>query len=196
MVKHLANPFYYPFAVLVGGIILITGTRFLSLPQFIILPTSIAVTTVGASVLKTKEEQLATQKLRQDLTNLKKSAQTLVSQAESLKQEAHTILSTDNFDINLLVDIQQVCDNACLLPVKIEQLSQKLSTNQALLSIEELQQQLAEVKLKLSSSSEVEKEHLERLSQQLEKNIQLAQTGKDTRQAQIINLQLLIQETA
>ncbi|MEY3827725.1 MAG: hypothetical protein RLZZ148_2545, partial [Cyanobacteriota bacterium] len=41
----LANPFYYPLAMLLGGISLVLGVRLLSLPNLLVFPTAAAVAT-------------------------------------------------------------------------------------------------------------------------------------------------------
>lgn len=47
MVK-LTNPFDYPLAILVGGIVLVAGVRFLKTPNLLILPTAAIVATATA----------------------------------------------------------------------------------------------------------------------------------------------------
>ena len=98
--------------------------------------------------------------------------------------------------MDLLVAVQSVCDRLSSLPSKIQQLTQKVSDREALLSEEELDAQLLESRQKLAKSSGIAKERLQELINSLEKNIQLAKTGQDARQAQIINLHTLIQNSA
>jgi hypothetical protein len=197
--SKLVNPFYYPIAVLVGGVILVIGVRFLPLPNLIILPTSIVATMVGASVLKTLEpnqQKLEQKQLQQELNSIKLMAENLANQSEILRQESQKLLSKSNLQIELLAIVEQACDRSNELPEKIKQLTQNIPNNQSLLSLNDLEQQLAEVKIKLTTSSGVSREYLAELSTSLEQNITLAQTGQDIRQAQIINLQKLVQESA
>ena len=191
----LANPFYYPLAMLLGGISLVLGVRLLSLPNLLVFPTAAAVATAGATFLKSREpdpKKIIDGELRQ----IKILAEGVASKAELLRQEAGDILTKGNFQLDLLVAVQSVCDRLSSLPSKIQQLTQKVSDREALLSEEELNAQLLESRQKLAKSSGIAKERLQELINSLEKNIQLAKTGQDARQAQIINLHTLIQNSA
>lgn len=195
----LANPLQYPLAVLVSGIILIIGVRFLGIANTIILPTSAAIALSGATWLKLQEpdeNKLYKKQLEQELQAIKFLSQQGEKQAELLRQEANQLLTKTEFQLDLLVIINSACDRAVELPRKIEQLAEKISANESLLSSQELQKQLLDVKLKISSSSGITRQHLEKLATQLEENIRLAEVGKDTRQAQILNLHTLIQDSA
>lgn len=78
----------------------------------------------------------------------------------------------------------------------IEQIAQRLPESESLLSINELQQQLLEVKSKIRSSFGVSRKQLEQLQASLERNIELAQQGQDTRQAKLTSLYTVIQDSA
>ncbi|MGF1493187.1 MAG: hypothetical protein ACFBSC_12195 [Microcoleaceae cyanobacterium] len=198
MVKF-ANPLYYPAAVLIGGFVLVAGIRFIKLPNAVALPTAIAATFGGAAVLKSREpnpERLADQQLTQELEVLKHSGLALAAKAEELRQEANQVLSQEATNLDLLVLIQETCDRVVELPRKLETVARRLPRRESLLSVNELQQQLLEVKDKIRSSSGAAQQQLEQLAVSLERNIQLAQAGKDTRQAQVVNLHTTIQESA
>ena len=198
MVK-LANPFYYPTAVFFGGVVLVIGVRFLGLSNLVVLPTAVVVTGITASVLKEREpseEKLAKQMLEQEIAGLKLAAKSLAEKAELLRQEANTILSSDASYFDLLVIVQGACDRALELPSKVDQLAQILPQSSSLLSVSDLEQQLQNVKEKIKSSSGVSKQHLEELASILLRNIHLAQTGQDTRQAKMVSLQKLLQQSA
>ena len=82
----IANPLYYPLAVLAGGIVLVVGVRFLGLSNTVTLPTALAVTVVGATALKAREpdgEKRVKQQLQQELQVIQGSAQSLAGKAES-----------------------------------------------------------------------------------------------------------------
>jgi hypothetical protein len=113
-----------------------------------------------------------------------------------LRQEANTILSSDASHFDLLVIVQGSCDRALELPSKVEQLARILPQSSSLLSVSDLEQQLQNVKEKIKSSSGVSKQHLEELASILLRNIHLAQTGQDTRQAKMVSLQKLLQQSA
>jgi hypothetical protein len=66
----------------------------------------------------------------------------------------------------------------------------------SLLSKSELQQQLLEVQAKQRSNSGVARQHLDRLADSLQRNIQLAGEEQNLRIAQIVNLYTLIQDYA
>ncbi|PSF39114.1 hypothetical protein C7H19_02355 [Aphanothece hegewaldii CCALA 016] len=194
-----ANPFDYPLAILIGGVSLIIGVRFIGIPNLIILPTAAAVATGSAVLIKYREpnaEKIAKQQLEKELQQIKILAQGIVSKSENLRQEANQSLTLGDFQLDLLVAIQTACDRINELPEKIDILSQKISHSDSLLSAEELELQLQEIQKKIPLSSGVAKQELEQLANSLRRNIQLAKTGKDTRQAQILNLHTLVQNSA
>lgn len=198
MLKRV-NPFEYPIAILFGGLSLIVGVRFFSIPNPIILPTAAAVATGGAIFLKSREpdaEKIAKQQLDQELQQIKVLAQDIVNKAKILHQEAEQTLTLGDFQLDLLVAIQTACDQITELPEKIELLSQKISSSDALFSSSELEKHLQETQKKIPLSSGIAQQQLEQLAIRLENNIQLTKTGKDTRQAQILNLYTLVQTSA
>ncbi|KAF3885017.1 MULTISPECIES: hypothetical protein [Nostocales] len=197
MIK-LANPLFYPLSVLLGGVVLVVGVRFVRVPNVVILPTAALVATVGATFLKSREpseEKLAQQKLQKELHMLQNAAKILADKSGSLRQEAKHLLTDDSFKIELLAIVEEACERATELPTKIDELSRRVPGHNSLLSATELQQQLLEVQKKLGASSGVARQHLEQLANSLQRNIELAKAGEDTRQAQIVNLYMLIQDT-
>lgn len=198
MIK-LANPLYYPLSVLAGGVVLVAGVRLIGLPNVVVLPTAVIVATSGATFLKSREpdaEKLAKQHLQRELQMLQSAGKNLAEKAELLRQEANHLLTDDSWKLELLIVVQSACDRATELPTKIDMLSRRIQGNDSLLSITDLQQQLLDVQSKLRSSSGVAHQHLEQLVDSLKRNIELAKTGQDTRQAQIVNLYTLIQDAA
>lgn len=196
---QLANPLYYPSAVLIGGITLVLGVRVMSLSTKLILPTSIAATTLTATALKANrldENQIAKQQLEQEIKTIEVASKALVKQAHELRQEANNLLTQNSFQIDLLVAIQQACDRVIELPDKINTMAQKSSKNKALLSASQLEQELLEVQHKLRSSTGISRQRLQELAASLKHNIALAKMGQDTRQAQFISLQKIIQDSA
>ncbi|MGB5768390.1 MAG: hypothetical protein WBM32_00740 [Crocosphaera sp.] len=195
----IANPLYYPLAVLVGGMVLVIGIRFLGLSNMVTLPTALAVTVVGATALKAREpdgEKRVKQQLEQELQVIQGSARSLAEKSEVLRQEANQLLSSSSVPIDLLVSVQQACDLTIELPQKIAQIAKDLPESESLLSINELQQQLLEVKSKIRSSSGVSRQQLAQLKASLEKNIELTKQGQDTRQAKLTSLYTVIQNSA
>jgi hypothetical protein len=196
---QLANPLYYPTAVLIGGITLVVGVRVMSLSNKIILPTSIAATVLTATALKAKEpdeSQIAKQKLERELHGLKIASHDVAEKAEELRQEANQILTQSSFQIDLLVTVQQACDRAIELPDKINRVTQNIPKKKALLSADQLEKQWLEVQHKIRSSSGISRQHLQELAARLKRNIELAKMGQDTRQAKLISLQKMIQDSA
>jgi hypothetical protein len=186
----IVNPFYYPLAILIGGIILVLGTRLLKASNFIIIPTAATATLVAATFLQPQKTIL------KDLRVVKEAARNLAQKALLLKQEADKILINNSSQLELLGVVQLACDRAIELPSQIDRLIQKMGETESLLSPEDLRQQLIKLRGKIKSSSGIARENLQRLENSLNNNIQLAQMGQDTRQAQIINLQTLIQDSA
>ncbi|GAX35317.1 hypothetical protein [Nodularia sp. NIES-3585] len=194
----LANPLYYPIAVLAGGISLIVGVRFVQLPSVIMLPVAAGIAAAGASYLGYREPKsfnLKNPELERELQGVKTSALALLKQANELTLEAKRLL-TDTFHVELLAAIEISCDRAVEIPAKIDNLAQRLQGSNALLSGSELQQQLTQVQQKIKSSSGVAKQHLDQLAASLQRNINLAQEGQDIRLAQIVSLSTQIQDYA
>lgn len=195
----LTNPFDYPIAILIGGLSLIVGVRILNLPNPIILPTAAAVATGSAIFIKSREpdtEKIAKQQLKQELQQIKLLAQEIVTKSEILLKEANQSLTIGDFQIDLLVAVQSACDRITELPQKIDILSQKISFSDSLFSPDELEKQLQEIQAKIPYASGMAKQQLEQLENSLKRNLQLTQTGKDTCQAQILNLHTLVQTSA
>ncbi|MBE9005191.1 hypothetical protein IQ259_09075 [Fortiea sp. LEGE XX443] len=192
----IANPLYYPLAVLVGCISLVMGVRFLQLPSQVMLPVAAGISVAGASFLKSREPkyfELANPELEREIKAVQVAVVTLVNQSENLRLEAKKLL-TDSFQIELLTGLEINCDRAAALPQKIDNIVLNLYGNTPILSLTSLQQQLVEVQQKLSSTSGVAKQHLSQLAESLRRNIKLAQDGEDTRLARIINISTLIQD--
>ncbi|BAY35765.1 hypothetical protein NIES2111_00810 [Nostoc sp. NIES-2111] len=196
MVK-LANPFYYPVAVFVGGVSLFLGVRLARLPSVVMLPVAVGITVAGASFLNSREPQyleLDNPELEVQINHVKTSALALVNQANELRLEAKKSL-TDAFQLELLAGIQMSGDRLVELPGKIDNLVWNINGNNSLLSIEALQKQLQEVKQKIQASSGVAKQHWQQLADSLQRNIKLTKEGEDTRLARIINISTLIQDS-
>jgi DNA repair exonuclease SbcCD ATPase subunit len=194
----LANPLIYPLSILVSGVVLVIGVRFVRLPNVVILPTAALVATAGATFLKSREpdeDKQAKQQLQKEIQMLQNAAKTLAEKSGNLRQEAKQLLTDDSFKIELLVIVEEACDRAIELPTKIDRLSQRIQGHNSLLSPTELQQQLLDVQNRLNTSSGASHQHLEQLANSLKRNIELAKAGEDTRQAQLVNLYTLIQET-
>jgi hypothetical protein len=194
----LANPLSYPLAVLAGGVTLFVGVRFIQISSQIMLPVASGIAMIGAGFLKSRESEILNienPELAQEIIAVRNSALTLVNQTQELSLEARKLL-TDAFQMELLAAIQLSCDRAQELPTKIDNLAQSLQSHNSLLSVDELQQQLAQVQQKLRSSSGISKQHLTQLAESLKRNIQLAKEGQDTRLSQFVNISTLIQDAA
>ena len=193
-----ANPLNYPLAVLIGGIVLFVGVRLAKLPSVVMLPAAIAIALGGASVQKSREPErldLGNPALERELESVKQQVNQLAQKAETLRSEAEKLL-TSSTQINLLAAVQYACDRALELPAKIDQLARRLYGSDSLLSVSELQQQLAEVHAKQQQSSGVARQQLNQLSESLQRNLRLARQGQDARQAQVISLSTLIIDSA
>ncbi len=194
----LVNPLNYPLAVLVGGISLIIGVRFVKFPNIIIIPMASAIAIGIAIPLDQKQSNqvnIDNPALAREIQSVKQQANLLINKAEELRNEAKQLL-TSSTQLELLSSVEYACDRTNELPDKINHLSQKLQGSDSLLSTTELDRQLREVQAKKNNSSGIAREHLEQLSSSLENNIRLAQQGQDTRQAQIISLNTLVIESA
>lgn len=196
-VSTIANPLLYPLAVLAGGITLVVGVRFAQLPNVVMFPVAAVVATAGASWLKSR--QIASFNLdnpvAKELQAVRDRALLLANRATALQLEA-TKLLTESGEIELLATVQYTCDRAVEFAAKIDRLAKRLEGSNPLLSVNDLQEQLIAVQAKLQNISGIAKEHLNELANSLQRNIQLAIQGQDTRQAQVISLAILIQDAA
>ena len=199
LIMKFANPLYYPMAVLAGGVVLVAGVRFVGLPNFIALPASVAVAASGAAVMKSREpdaQKIARQEIERELQMLQASAKALAEKAQILGEEANQLLSRGSFQMDFLVAVQGACQRAIELPIKIDELGRRIHGANSLLSVGDLQQQLQEVENKRSSSSGIARQNLDRLTNSLQRNIQLAREGQTARTAQITSLHTLNQDSA
>jgi chromosome segregation ATPase len=197
--KWLANPLHYPIAVLIGGLVLVIGVRLLRLPSYVIIPLSGGIATAGASWRKSQEpEPILTDNpaLAKDLEALRQTAQEVAEKAEVLRQEADRALSDTSLQLDLLTQVQYACDRAQELPSQIETLFSKFQGSDSLLSVSQLEAQLANIEKKLPNSSPTTRQQLETLKEKVQRNIELAQQGEDARQAQVISLNTSIQNLA
>jgi DNA repair exonuclease SbcCD ATPase subunit len=193
----LVNPLHYPLAVLPGAIVLIVGVRIAGLP-YVSLPVAAAIAVGGASYLQSRESETAAvdPALAQELDAIHTAAQSVADKANTLRQEANRLLAEQSYQLEFLSTVQYACDRAQELPTKIERMSRKFQGADSLLSASELQQQLQEVQNKISQSSGASKAQLQELEKTLQNNLQLAEQGKDSRQAQAISLHTLVQNSA
>ncbi len=194
----LANPLYYPLPALVGAITLVAGIRLAKLPSYVVLPVASAVAVGGAAFRKSQLPpalNLNNPALEAELLALQQQAQTLTLKAEDLRLEAARLL-THSSQMDLLAAVQLTCDQVRDLPAKITQVSQRMQGQDSLLSVQDLQRQLAKVEAKLQSSSGVMADQLTQLAASLRQNIQLSEAGRDARQAQVANLSTLVLDSA
>lgn len=194
----LVNPLNYPLAVLAGGISLIVGVRLIQLPSLIMLPASAALAGGIARSLSQKEAErlnLDNPALAREIQSVQQQAKLLINKAEDLRHEAKQVL-TSSTQLELLTAVEYACERAQDLPRKINQLAQKLSGSDSLLSPAELAQQLEEVNTQRRNSFGVAQEQLQQLATSLENNLKLAQQGQDARQAQVVSLNTLVIDSA
>jgi hypothetical protein len=158
------------------------------------LPIAVGIATVGAIARHRTEPQtlnLDNPELERELQSVQKQAKNLAEKADTLRLEATQLLSS-TLEVELLAAVQYACDRATELPAKIDQLTRRLQGADSLLSVSDLQQQLAQVQAKLPNRAGVAKEQLSRLEMSLLRNIQLARQGQDARQAQVVSLSTII----
>ncbi|MEM7793683.1 MAG: hypothetical protein AAF579_04415 [Cyanobacteria bacterium P01_C01_bin.118] len=193
----LANPLQYPLAVLAGGIFLVGGVRLGRLPSVVAIPGAVAIATIGATVLKSREPdnvELTNKAIDREFQHLRQQAVELGARADELNAEATKLLTASD-QIELLGVVQYACDRTRELPQKIDQLALRLDNNNALLSVNDLERQLKQAENKVRNSKGVAQEQWGKLANSLKRNIALAQQGEDARQAQLANLSTLIAES-
>lgn len=196
----IVNPLNYPLAVLIAGICLFLGVRIIKLSNIIILPSTVAIAFLGSTILaqnnqKESKVKLDNKALEKELNEAKKEAQLLINKAENLRLEAKKLLH-DSWQMELLTTIEYSCDRTLELPQKIEDLSNKLSGGDSLLSVEELTEKLKEIKKKQKSAEGLALRQLKQIESSLNRNIALTKQGKSARQAQVFSLTNLITDSA
>jgi hypothetical protein len=201
----LANPLQYPLVVLSAGILLILGARLLRAPVWLMLPIAAGSAIVGSSVVKSRQTEtfeIEDPDLERELRSVQAAVSSLKTRADLLRTEAARLL-TESFQLDLLATVNMACDRVAVLPDKLQQLGRFLQNTDSVLSVDEICQQLKEAKQSLSlaeaqqqhrSSSGIAKQHFTDLIASLERNLQLAQDGKDTRLAQVVHLSRLTQD--
>lgn len=194
----LVNPLVYPLAVLAGGFFLVVGVRLVRLPSVVALPGAVAIATVGAAMLQSREPEvleLGNPKLEQELQQARQQADQIAAQANELQAESVKLL-TETHQVDLLGVVQYACDRTRELPAKLDQLTQRLNSKGSILSADDLQKQLKAAKQKQLTSAGMAQEQWSRLVQSLQRNIELAQQGEDAREAQVVSLSTLIVDAA
>ncbi|MEO0770852.1 MAG: hypothetical protein AAFY72_15770 [Cyanobacteria bacterium J06649_4] len=197
LAKRLANPFYYPLAMLAGGVVLVAGARLVRLPAVVMVPVSGAIALTTATALKSREPDtiaLDNPALSKELQRIRSQAVSLTETAQRLKEEANKLLTSVEY-IDLLGTVQYVCDRTQEMPAKIDQLARRLQGKDALLSMSDMAAQQKEATAKIAASSGLAKEKWQSLSAQLANNIALVKQGEDAREAQLIQLRSVIVES-
>ncbi|MEN9215855.1 MAG: hypothetical protein Q6K90_00875 [Gloeomargarita sp. HHBFW_bins_162] len=195
----LANPLHYPLAMFLAALVLGVGVRLLALPRWLMLPVAVVVAVGGSMVLQRREARqpdIDDPALAREIQQLRHQVQILVQGAEKVRTEAARLLA-DAPDLDLLITVQEVCDQVQTLPHALEQRVQRLrDMDDAVLSVATLEKQLAQVQRQKRRVGQVAGAQLDQLEATLQRNIQLAQTGQDTRLAQVTALATLVQHTA
>lgn len=198
MVK-LTNPFDYPLAILVGGIVLVAGVRFLKTPNLLILPTAAIVATATAMYCKSREpdpEKSARREVERELTNLKASGQSLAEKAEAVRREAGQLLGHEADYLELLVRIEEACSLIADIPHRIEELERRLPRSEAVLSLAKLEADLDSARARLTNSTGIARQQAGELVESLERNLELVRTSGSVNLAKLLNLRVTIENTA
>ncbi|MEO0852095.1 MAG: hypothetical protein AAFY15_01140, partial [Cyanobacteria bacterium J06648_11] len=133
--------------------------------------------------------------LARDIQAARQQALELAEKAQALRAEASRLL-TEAEQMELLVAVQYACDRAEELPAQIDHLSRRSEGKDSLLSGDDIQRQLVEVRSKLKSSSGIARDQLAQLEDSLDRNLKLARQGRDARQAQVVSLSKLLADAA
>lgn len=192
----LANPLYYPLAVLIGAIVLFLGVRLVQLPNHIIVPLAIIISCFFAHFFQSREPKyfkLDNPELEQEITSVQIAALTLANRASELRLEAKNVLTLAEHE-RLLATIDRSCDRAVELPGKLRTIVWYLYGSNSLVSVSSLQRQFTEIQQKMRLSSGLAKQHFSQLADNLKGNIKLAKKGEDTRLTRIITISHLIED--
>ncbi len=193
----IANPLQYPLAIAVGAIVWVGGVRMARLPQPVALAAGAVVASAGAALRKHLEPEtlvLDDPALERELQTARQQAALLAERAGELQHSATERLSAAG-QVRLLAAVQFACDRAQELPARLEELAAQLHGQDSLFSVPELKRQIDAACRKLPRTQGVARERLEALIASLENNIELAERGRDTRQAQAIDLTRLVADS-
>lgn len=194
----VVNPLFYPLPILASMVTLVLGVRIARLSEVIVIPVAGAVAFAGASLQRSRQPirwDLDDPELERELREAKQQAQALAEKAESLKTEATATL-TEVDHIELLVAVQRACDRIQQLPTQVDQMALSMQGADSVLSVADLQAQLDQSRARLQVGSGATQQQLIRLTESLERNIQLAQQGEDARRAQVASLSTQILDAA
>ncbi|WP_448379778.1 hypothetical protein [Gloeomargarita sp.] len=184
----LINPLPYPTAIFGAALVLVVGVRVFWLPRWLMLVVALA----GSYLLYQRERQrfpLADPALSREIRELRQQVAFLVQAARLL---------VDAPDLDLLVAVQEVCQQVQNLPQAVEQRVQQLyqTDYDAVLSVADLEKQLAQVRRQKQGVGQLAGAQLDQLAATLVRNLAYAQMGPDTRIAQITALVTLVPNTA
>jgi len=196
----LVNPLHYPTAIFSAALVLVLGVRVWGLPRWLMVPVAVVMALGGSWLLHWREAQqplFADPALTREIQQLRQQVNSLVQAAQKVQAEAARLL-VDDPDLDLLVAVQEVCQQVQSLPQAVDQRVQRLyqTDYDAVLSVADLEKQLAQVRRQKRRVGSLAGAQLDRLEATLVRNIELAQRGQDTRLAQIAALVTLVQGTA
>ncbi len=195
---RLTNPLNYPLAIAGSMLILFAGVRIIGLPSFLVLPTSVIAGFLAAGFLHQREysrqsSSIGNESLAKELEGAKQEALNLIEKAEELRQEAQNLLREAS-QMDLLTSVEYMCDRILELPQKIEELSSRLSGDDTLLSLENLEAKLRENRIRQRNATGVALEKLKQIEMNLLRNIQLTKQAKSAREAQVFSVTNMITE--
>jgi len=194
----LVNPLHYPTAIFSAALVLVLGVRVWGLPRWLMVPVAVVMALGGSWLLREAQQPLfADPALTREIQQLRQQVNSLVQAAQKVQAEAARLL-VDDPDLDLLVAVQEVCQQVQSLPQAVDQRVQRLyqTDYDAVLSVADLEKQLAQVRRQKRRVGPLAGAQLDRLEATLVRNIELAQRGQDTRLAQIAALVTLVQDTA
>jgi len=194
----LVNPLHYPTAIFSAALVLVLGVRVWGLPRWLMVPVAVVMALGGSWLLREAQQPLfADPALTREIQQLRQQVNSLVQAAQKVQAEAARLL-VDDPDLDLLVAVQEVCQQVQSLPQAVDQRVQCLyqTDYDAVLSVADLEKQLAQVRRPKRRVGSLAGAQLDRLEATLVRNIELAQRGQDTRLAQIAALVTLVQDTA
>jgi len=196
----LVNPLHHPTAIFGAALVLVVGVRLFALPRWLMLLVAVGIALGGSWVLHWRERQqspLDDGALSREIRELRQQVGFLVQAAQKVQAQASRLL-VDAPDLDLLVAVQEVCNQVQTLPQAVDQRVQRLYQTRfdGVLSVEDLEKQLAQVRRQKRRVGQLAGAQLDQLEATLVRNIQYAQMGQDTCIAQVTALMTLIQNTA
>jgi predicted membrane chloride channel (bestrophin family) len=177
----LANPLHYPLAVLAGAGVLFVGVRVADLPDYVAIPSAIGVAIAGSTYIQSRSRH-------PQLKDIKAVGASLSAQSRQLQADAVKLVRAGD-RIDLLAQVESICDRALSLSLKIETLSlPQTDESKTAEELARVQAKLTEVRQKAKNSSGKIAAYWKDLADTLESHATSLKEGKTVEEERVVAL--------